>query len=351
MSEKFRKWFFACRPWSLTASFVPFAVCAPLLVALEKSGSAGLPDGSWVRFSLALFSACLLQIACNLLNSWGDYVSGVDLVDGAFVSAPQLVDGKISARAMLAAGIGLTVVSAAIAFFIALAPSVRGQFVNLPLIVAALAGVLGASNYTTGFRFKYRGLGLPFVFILMGPLYFIGVGTAFFGGFIKPADIFAAGGAACALRHTVATLALYSVPIGLLVACIMHGNDMRDIRSDAEAGIKTASTMLGPAKSLLLYKYLHLSGVAAAVILVFSAGFDATREIRAASRILHLLPSAIPLLALPPVVATLKRAAEKFNEKAPAPEWRGLERDTGKIHFLLGLLYTAGLFAAATAGA
>ena len=332
MDSKFKHWFWACRPWSLTASFVPFAVCAPILffIGQEISPPAEL---AWLRFFLALAGACILQIACNLLNSWGDYVSGVDLVDGAFVSAPQLVNGRISPRAMHRAGITLVALSAAIALAIAFVPPLCGEHINIPLVIAALSGVWGASNYTTGFRFKYRGLGLPFVFILMGPLYFIGVCAAFFGSVTAP-------GHTCDILIIAA--AIYSIPVGMLVACIMHGNDMRDMISDGKAGIKTASTMLGPGKALALYIFLHCGGLACAIGILAATGIIAGGKDNSTSA-LHLLPAAIPLCAAPLVANTVKNASRCFRNSPDDPGWRGLERDTGKIHFLLGLLYAASL--------
>ena len=67
---------------------------------------------------------------------------------------------------------------------------------------------------------------MPLVFLLMGPLMVDG-------------SYFAVSG-----EWSLTALVL-SIPVGLLVAAILHGNEWRDIREDSRAGISTLSARIG----------------------------------------------------------------------------------------------------------
>src|SRR5207244_549931 len=96
-------------------------------------------------------------------------------------------------------------------------------------VVAAfgVAGLLGGWGYTAPpLQYKFRALGLPLVFLLMGPLMVVGGYYVVTGSFTW---------------NAVAA----SIPVGLLVAAILHGNEWRDISDDARAGIVTFSIRVG----------------------------------------------------------------------------------------------------------
>lgn len=279
------------RPWSLTATVVPF------LTAL-----AILHGGSVWRSASAFIAAALLQTACNLLNTYGDWKSGVDAVPGTHVSTPHIQSGAIQARSVknLANGcLALAAVLAAPLFF----PW------NLKLCAIAAIGFLGASNYATGFKFKYRALGVVFVFSLMGWLECAGFIYAISPGFELNWPLFL----------------LATLPMDCLVAAILHGNDMRDIETDAAAGIKTLSTMLGFRRALGIYRLLHIVPYCTALL------FAALLGGREAWLCL------LPFLALPLTIRTLVRASH-----APV-KW--LERDTGLIHLVFSVLWLFALAA------
>ena len=80
-----RAWFFLFRPWSYTATLVPFLLAA---------SAFGHSDGAaWAHWAAGLFVGLLFQATVNLLNTWGDERSGVDDVPGAVRSTPQVHDG------------------------------------------------------------------------------------------------------------------------------------------------------------------------------------------------------------------------------------------------------------------
>ena len=95
-------WFHLLRPWSYAATLVPFLVAAAL-----SSGMAA----DWTRWLGGLFVGLLFQATVNLLNTWGDERSGVDDVPGAIRTTPQVHDGLVSMRAVLAAAATCAVVA------------------------------------------------------------------------------------------------------------------------------------------------------------------------------------------------------------------------------------------------
>ena len=341
---KFRDWFLLFRPWSYTATLVPFLVIAGAMRGFH--GFDGHPGFVWWRWWLALAAALPLQAACNLLNTWGDERSGVDDVPGAIRTTPQVHEGRVSMRAVLAAAIGCVVASGLLAgplFFVRFVSYGEGfmdvDFLfNWPLLVVALIGLFGACNYATGVKFKYHGLGVPFVFFLMGTIEMAGVLFAAVPSLMReltPLEI--------VVSPFAWVLALgVSLPVNCLVAVIMHGNDMRDIPSDRAAGIKTVASMLGPKGALSLYYSLHLLPYATAAVscwAVQSLRGLSLREFAQMGAVSWLLPFA----ALPLTIRTLRTATRVYCSCPGNPPWRGLERASGGIHFVFGLLYALAL--------
>ena len=87
-----KAWCLLFRPWSYTATLIPFLVGAALAPATQ----------GWLRWGLGLFAGLLFQATVNLLNTWGDERSGVDDAPGAIRTTPQVHDGLVSMRALLA---------------------------------------------------------------------------------------------------------------------------------------------------------------------------------------------------------------------------------------------------------
>ena len=297
----FRIWFQLLRPWSLTASIVPFALVMPF---------ADDPFAP-LRLSFALAAAVFLQTACNLLNTWGDWKSGLDARADAKASVPLLVQGAVSPRAVLAAAVAALAGAAACAAPLVFCGPDGGRF-NFPLLAIALAGFAGACNYATMLRFKYRGLGVPFVFVLMGPLFFA-------GAYIAAEPYSPEGLAGCLVA---------SLPVSCHVAAILHGNDMRDRCSDGAAGIKTAAVRFGPRGAAALYAVLLLAPFAMAL--------------SAAAAFLSA-PFLLPFAAFPKAVKSVRRAYRLVAENPAAPQWVRFERDAGAVHFIYGIMLAAAL--------
>ena len=320
-----KAWFLLCRPWSLTATLVP---------ALFAAGVAGAdPLFSWGRWWLALAAAMPLQIACNLLNTWGDDRSGVDAVAGTIVTTPQLRDGIVTSRQVFLAAAGCLAATCALGFPLLLFRRYGAWTPNWGVALAAAIGFLGATNYATGVKFKYHGLGVPFVFFLMGSVECFGFLAASTPLLLPPLGLLPAYGTRAILR-AVAGFLFATLPVNCLVAVIMHGNDMRDIPTDTTAGIVTTASRLGPRRALALYRVLHLVphlcclGMCAAALPTQGA---------------HALRWLLPLLALPLTARTLLTAGRVYRAAPLGPPWRGLERASGGIHLAFGVLYALAL--------
>ncbi len=342
MNEKFKAWFFLFRPWSYVATLVPFLVVAGLV-----AGPGGGPARAhWLHWLGGVGVGILFQAMVNLLNTWGDERSGVDSVPGAIRTTPQVHDGLVSMRALGIAAAVCALASGILGVLLCfhrdecardLLVVSGGWGVNVPLLVAGILGFLGATNYSTGFKFKYHGLGVPFVSLLMGPLeMFVALALlnpSFAADIMRP---FIPGlahdvSAQAALMALAVFCAFVTLPVAALVGVIMHGNDMRDIPTDRAAGIVTFASWLGPRGALRYYCVCHVlpyvvSGVLLALSLfIFGQG--------------HGLSFALPFLALPLSLRTIRAATRTYGENPESPPWRGLERGSGKIHLVFGLLY------------
>jgi 1,4-dihydroxy-2-naphthoate octaprenyltransferase len=293
-------WLGALRLWSLTASTIPVLLGA-VLAAQDDRFACPL---------MALTLACgwLLQIATNLLNTYGDFRSGVD-TEATLPTAPQLVTGALQPRAVLTAGVCALALAAGLGVAAAALSDWR-------LLLFAVAGVAGAGGYTTGVRYKYLGLGVPSVFLLMGVL-------------MVAASYYAQ---TCALTWKPL---LASLPVACLVAAILHGNDLRDTVTDRAANIRTTTLIVGERNARGLFYALHLVPylvVASSVLFgVLSAW------------------SLLTLLALPLTVGALRTCASGFrlHDAALIGKLEGMSAGT---HFVFGALLVLGQLVACRLG-
>lgn len=303
-------WFWLFRPWSYAATLVPFLLAAGLC--------AGRGPLMWTNWSVGLLSGLFLQATVNLLNTWGDERSGVDSAPGAFRSTPQVHDGLVSLRGVFAAAALCAGMGAALGLASCFYRTDGMWRFNLPLLAVGVLGALGATNYSTGLRLKYRGFGVALSAVMMCVLepwaaVLLLLPRAF------PVTVSPYG--------APALLAAFA-PVALLIGAVMHGNDMRDIASDRAAGIRTVATTLGPLWSLRLFVAMH------ALAFAFPVAF-ATIESR------WLL---LPLVAAPLSAFAAAKARIVYGDCPENPKWRGLERITGAVLLVFGVLYSLSLF-------
>jgi 1,4-dihydroxy-2-naphthoate octaprenyltransferase len=287
------------RPFAYTASTIPVAAGGALA---WQQGEIDLG-----LFLLALAGAVLLHSGTNVVNEVYDVRRGIDTITSPRASH-AIVKGRISERgALWLAGL-----------FFALAVAVGLALVvarGWPIVALGLIGLAFGYFYTAPpFEYKYRALGVPLVFVLMGPLMTVG-------------GYFAASG-----RWSTDALVL-SVPVGLLVAAILHGNEWRDISEDTRAGIVTLSSRIGA--GLAHYAYVGLV-VGAYVTLGLAVA-------------LRWLPPAtmVAVLSLP-FLAQVMRAAE-LGAGGQARAIAMIDLQTARLHFAFGALLVAGVLLAGRA--
>lgn len=229
----------AARPFSFPASVIPALLGGTVAVLHTGAGLHGL------HFVLAAVGAACVHAAANLLSDHFDHAKGVDRPDTIGASRGMLVTGRMSTRAVLLESLVLWLIAALIAFYFIW----KVGPVLIPLVAGGL--LLGAGYTAAPSQFKYRALGDLAVFMAFG----VGITV---GAYVVQTG---------SLSWTPVA---YSLPMGFLIAAILHGNNLRDIESDRRAGIRTLAMMLGLRRARLAYAgmvtaaYLSVIGSVAA---------------------------------------------------------------------------------------
>jgi 1,4-dihydroxy-2-naphthoate octaprenyltransferase len=296
IGRRLAAWYEVIRPFSFTASTVPVAA-AGVLAALNNMFN-------WPLFLAALFGSVLLHIGTNITNEIYDVRKGVDTITSPGASH-ALLKGRVSEREAF--------VLVGVAFLLA---ALCGVYLILergwPILALGVLGLIAGWGYTAPpLEYKYRALGIPLVFTLMGPLMVIGTYYAVTG------------------TWSLQALAL-SVPVGLLVAAILHGNEWRDITDDARAGMSTLSVRFG--RRAAYYGYISLvvgAYLALAVAVLFG-----------------WLPTAtlLAMLSLPLLVRAIRA-----SELGMAGQQRAIamiDLETAQLHAAFGYLMVLGLLLA-----
>ncbi|HEY0734944.1 MAG TPA: 1,4-dihydroxy-2-naphthoate octaprenyltransferase [Herpetosiphonaceae bacterium] len=288
-------WWRAIRPKSFTATFTPVAIgigCAAL-----DSVFAPL----WAL--LTLVAALLLQAGTNLLNDYFDHRNQVD--SSASLSPSGVIQqGLLTPRAVLIGGGGCFGLAALLGIALALH---GGPLIWLLGVIGVLIGVL----YTAGpAPLAYIGLGEIAVFIAMGPGMVLGAYSVQTQGWSW-------------------TPLLAGTPIGLLVAAIMHANNLRDIETDRTQNKRTLAARFGRRFAQREYALLVLGAYS---VLVPLLALD-----------LRLGLSALPVLLTLPQAWRLVR--EAFATDDPVRLNRVL-RGTAVLHGRWGWLWLLGLLSA-----
>ena len=281
------------RPFAFTASVIPVLAGAALAWVDEA--------WSWLPFVAALFGAVFLHAGTNIVNEVYDVRKGVDTITSPRASH-AIVKGRIQERTAL----GIAAVSFGLAIAIGvLLIALRGPAI---LVLGGL-GLLGGYGYTAPpLEYKNRALGVPLVFLLMGPLMVEGAYFAVSGTWS-------------------ATALVLSIPVGLLVAAILHGNEWRDIREDSRAGISTLSSRIG--RRWAHYGYVGLV-LGAYMVLALSV-------------IAEILPpwTMLAILSLP-FLAQVIRSAE-LGAIGQARAIAMIDMQTARLHLAFGSMLVLGL--------
>ena len=282
-----RKWLAGTRPRTLPAAVVP--------VLIGTGVALGYARFSWWRAGLALVVALALQVGVNFAN---DYSDGVRGSDEQRVGPVRLVAaGLAPPRQVLAAAFGC--------FFLAgVAGLALAAVTSWWLVAVGAACIAAAWFYTGGPRpYGYHGLGEAFVFVFFG--------------------VVAVTGTAYVQMSRLSWLGLAaSVPAGLLACALLMVNNLRDIRTDTEAGKRTLAVVLGEARSRMAYVLALLLPFCVAGLLAFYRPF-----------------TLITLVTLP--LARIPIRSVRAGASGPALI-RTLGQ-TGRLQLAFGIAFTIGL--------
>ena len=292
-----RLWLTALRPVSFTASVIP--VLVGTAIAAQEEFHAGL-------FVLALVGSVAIHAGTNLVNDYFDHVKGTDSPDSLGPSG-VIQRGLLSPRAVLTGGIVAFAVGAGVGLWITV-------LVGWPILVLGLASVLAGYFYTASpFSLAYRGLGEVVVFVFMGPVIVMG---SFY----------------VQTQHGGWEPFIASLPVGLLVAAILHANNVRDIENDRRNNKWTLAAIAGRPVADYEFVALMLGGYA---IVVLMALFEAAPW-----------PILITLLTLPLALRIVRMEANETSA-------RGLNvvlAQTAGLHMLFGALLAFGFAVAVWTG-
>ena len=295
-----KKWIVAGRPWSFPASSMPVVFGTSLAVVM---GGARLDA---IRFLAALAAMMILHAAANMLSDASDFRRGLDTevtpVSGA------VVRGWLSPR-RAAAG-------AAILFA---AGSALG--LGLALLTGPVLLAVGGAGVAVGVFYSFlksRALGDLAVFIDFGVL-------GSLGAWVVQKRVFS--------WHPM----IWTVPLAMLVAAILHANNWRDVSTDSGRGVSTMARLLGDRGSEAYYGILLFGSMA--LILLFVA------VPRVFSMPLPPLPLTflMVLAALPRALVLWSRARRRRTPDKPM-DFVILDGATAAYNLLFGLLCTCALW-------
>jgi 1,4-dihydroxy-2-naphthoate octaprenyltransferase len=295
-----KKWIIAFRPWALPASTMPVLFGTSLAAVI---GGARFALGP---FLLALAGMVVLHSASNMLSDVFDFRRGLDK-DVTPVSG-AIVRGWLSPRQVAAGSAFLFVIGAAIGLYLVLAAG------RTLLLIGALGLIIGV--FYTGL--KYRALGDLAVFLDFGLLGSLGAWVV--------------------QTHRFSWIpVVWTIPMAMLVAAILHANNWRDSISDRERRVTTVASLLGDRGSFYYYGLLIFGSMLFIVAMIFIPRLGSAP---AASMPLTFL---VVLLALPRALVLWGRARRRHTPHQPL-DFVILDGATANYNLLFGLLCTSAVW-------
>ena len=210
-----KDWLIATRPWSFPASVMPVLTTISYLYWMNREINVGYGV-------CALIGMVLFQAGGNAWSDYYDYKKGVDAEDtfGSKILTDELF-APVEVRNL---GLVLLVVAIIIGTWLV-------SRTGLALLWVGICGVICALCYPF---FKYRAWGDFLIFIAYAVLPAIGTSYVTTG--------------------TIHWDALWTVvPVGLITVAILHVNNIRDVSTDARAGISTVAMKVGVKYTIVLY--------------------------------------------------------------------------------------------------
>lgn len=284
---RWRVWWLAIRPATLTISVVPVLVGAAL--AWREAGEL-----LWIPFALAAVAALLIQIGTNLYNDVGDYERGADrserLGPPRAVSSGWLTPGEVRGAVALVFGAA------------ALVGAWLVWYGGWPILVLGVASIAAGYAYTGGPRpIAYSATGELFVFV------FFGLGAVLGTYYLQTATV----GWAAAVAATM---------VGLLGAAVIVVNNYRDLEGDRSVGKRTLAVRIGRRWSKV--EFVALLALPYAML-----------------PLLALATTARWSLALPAMSAPIAAwIAVRFLRERPGAQFNRILADTAQLQFAFSCL-------------
>jgi len=238
-NTKVQVWLAATRPRTL-----PLALSS---IGMGSFLAAWQNSFSWSVFLLAALTTIFLQVLSNLANDYGDFVHGADSITREGPTR-AVQSGAIPANTMKIALVIFIILSliSGIGLLVAALGSNRQLFITF-LALGVLA-IFAAIAYTNGKKpYGYLGLGDVFVLIFFG---LVGVlGTYYLH-----------------TKYFQWSLVMPAISCGLFATGVLNVNNIRDIKSDEEAGKKSIPVRIGKEKAVNYHVFLLATGFLLAVI-------------------------------------------------------------------------------------
>jgi 1,4-dihydroxy-2-naphthoate octaprenyltransferase len=276
------------RPPTLAATVVPMVVGGTLAWVQHHV--------VWWAWAAMVLIGFAMQIGVNMLNEYYDYVHGLDDPSSLGIGG-IIVTGEVPARTVLRWAVGCYT----IAFVLGLSLVIfRSPWLLLMGILAIAAGYFYASG---PWPISSTPFGELFVFLIMGPLEIAATELATLG-------------------QITAQAWLVSLPVGLLVASILLGNNLRDRVKDGHFGRRTIPVVLGAEGGFVVLKI----AVAAAFLSIIV--FAIARQLP--------VTTLLVLLAVPLAIYSVRMLTRSDGTKRAVPI-------LGRLHIVFGLLLSLGI--------
>lgn len=271
----------APRPWAFAATITPIALGS--VVCYKRTGYFDP-----LVIILTSITVIGIQAAGNLINTYYDYIKGIDS-EGA--TDKTLVEKVLKPKDVLGlAAFCYALGSLGFAALLAVSSATLQQ-----LGWYFCGGIFSSFFYTGGLSLKYHGLGDVVILVTFGPLTVLISYVAQCGSFSM-------------------TPVYYTIPLVLITEAMLHSNNARDMKEDKESGIVTLAILLGEKGSYIFYIFLIFTPYVTIIVMAVNYSW------------IFLLP--FVTLQIPFDLA--KCFAEKKLD---------MPKRTAKLNFCLGLLY------------
>lgn len=291
MTNKFKAWWLALRPRTLTASIIPVLVGSALIFAFSDSFN-------WTLTLYALLGALFIQIGTNLFNDVIDFKKGVD--NKHRLGPVRVTQGGLISPNSVLLGAWCSFV---VAFIFGIPLVLAGGWV---IVFIGVLSLFFGYIYTAGpYPLSYIGLGDLFVLLFFGIVAVSGVYYLQSGRIDAPAVI--AG-----------------LQIGLLATALIAINNLRDRATDQLAHKKTLAVRFGEKFAKVEIITVIILPFCLNIIWVFSGYWWVA-----------LLPFLTAPLAL--------KLAKSIIVTKPGEKYNLFLAQAAKLHFLFGICLSAGL--------